>query len=70
MFFAIARDPERLRPLMPLAIVEKSAFFATCIALFVTGRMAGGPVFVGGLIDGVWMALFAWAWLACKPVRP
>jgi hypothetical protein len=66
-FFVIASDPARYRPLMPIAILEKLSFFATCLTLYFTGAMAVSPIFIGGMIDGVLMALFALAWLAAKP---
>ncbi|MBL8537742.1 MAG: hypothetical protein JNM59_10105 [Hyphomonadaceae bacterium] len=66
-FLVIARDPERHRPLMMIAVLEKLAFFATCLALYATGAMRIGPLFLGGMIDGALMALFAFAWVASKP---
>ena len=66
-FFLIASDPQRYRPLMLIAVLEKLSFFATCLALYAAGAMAMSPIFIGGMIDGVLMALFAFAWFITKP---
>ena len=47
--------------------VEKLAFFAACFALHFTGRLPIGGPFIGGMIDGFWMVMFAVAWLRAKP---
>jgi hypothetical protein len=62
VFLAIARDPAKFRPLMLLAVLEKAAFFAPSLWLYFSGRLAMGGPFIGGLIDGVLMVLFAIAW--------
>jgi hypothetical protein len=67
VFFLISRDPGRWRPLMLLTIAEKVAFFAPCLALYFTGRLAMGGPLIGALIDGVLMCLFFVAWRASKP---
>jgi hypothetical protein len=67
VFLAIWRWPEKLRLLMPIAIVEKIAFFATCLALYFTGRMTLGGPFIFSMIDGFWMVMFTVAWFASKP---
>lgn len=64
VFFAIARDPAHMRPLMLICVAEKFAFFAACVGLYAAGRLSFSGPFVGGIFDGVWMALFAWAWMA------
>ena len=66
-FILISRDPARFRPLMPITILEKLSFFATCIALYASGRMGVSGPFIGGMIDGVLMVLFAFAWRASRP---
>ena len=66
-FLAIARDPRRCRALMPICMLEKLAFFATCLALYFTSAMTIGPIFLGSMIDGVLMVSFAIAWFATKP---
>jgi hypothetical protein len=66
VFFAIARDPAGLRWLMPVAVLEKAAFFAPSVALHIAGRLAVSGPFIGAMIDGVWMVLFAVAWRATR----
>jgi hypothetical protein len=63
MFLLIASNPQRWRPLMLIAVLEKAAFFLPCLALYLAGRMDTGQIFMGGMIDGVLMVLFALAWL-------
>jgi hypothetical protein len=62
-FLLIAWDPVRYRALMPIAVLEKLAFFLPCLWLWQAGRLAqaSGP-FLGGMIDGIWMLLFIVAW--------
>lgn len=68
-FFLIARDPVRYRSLMLIAVLEKAAFLIACLALWSSGRMEpSGPLY-GSLMDGVWMILFAFAWLR-TPQQP
>jgi hypothetical protein len=62
-FFVIASDPVRYRMLMPVAVFEKLSFFAACVWLYHTGKLAPGGPLLGSRIDGVWMVLFAIAWL-------
>lgn len=69
MFLLISRDPARFRVLMPLAICEKIAFFVPCIVLYGLGRLEIGLAFLGGMIDGVLMAAFVWAWLSTRPAN-
>lgn len=68
-FIAIARNPARLRPLMPIAVLEKLAFFGPCLALYYDGRLAPGATLTGGIIDGVLMIAFALAWWSSRPVE-
>ena len=65
-FFLIATDPVRFRPLVAVSILEKFAFFGTCLVLFLTGRLTPGGPLLGGAIDGVWMILFALAWVRIR----
>jgi hypothetical protein len=67
VFLLISRDPARWRPLMLLAVFEKLAFFGPCLVLFALGRLAPGGPLLGGLIDGVWMVLFAICYLRTRP---
>lgn len=63
-FFVVARDPLGFRALMPVCMLEKLAFFATCLGLRLTGQMDASPIFIGAMIDGLWLLLFVWAWFA------
>jgi hypothetical protein len=62
VFFLIAGNPLKYRPLMLVSVLEKVSFFATCIVLFLTGRLAVGGPLLGSIIDGLWMVLFTMAW--------
>ena len=62
-FLVAARDPVRFRPLIGVFVFEKAAFFVPCVALHLAGRLPLGQTFMGGMIDGVLMLLFAVAWL-------
>jgi hypothetical protein len=65
-FFLVATDPIRFRPLVALSILEKLSFFGTCLVLFLTGRLTPGAPLLGGAIDGLWMTLFAIAWVRIR----
>ena len=65
-FFIVARDPVGFRALMPICMLEKLAFFVTCLALRFTGQMDASPIFIGAMIDGLWLLLFVWAWFATR----
>lgn len=62
VFLLIGSDPLRWRLLAPVAVLEKAAFFVPCLALYYTGRMEAGQMFLGGMIDGFLMVMFALAW--------
>ena len=49
-FLVIARDPQRLRPLMPVAALEKFVWAAATAVLFLGGRVSGA-VFGFGMLD-------------------
>lgn len=68
-FLVIQTDPQRYRPLILVSVFEKLAFFGPCLVLYATGRLAFGSVFIGSLIDGVWMVLFFLAWRSTRPVK-
>ncbi|HEY2709356.1 MAG TPA: hypothetical protein VGI95_15005 [Caulobacteraceae bacterium] len=63
MFLAVSTDPVKYRALMPIAVLEKLSFFIPCLALFLLHRMPAGGLLYGAMLDGVWMVLFAVAWL-------
>ena len=57
-FLIIGRNPERFRPLMPAAILEKLGYGIAAVVLFFMGRLTGS-LLAGGLIDLLLAALFA-----------
>ena len=70
VFVMIAIDPARFRPLIPIAVLEKLAFFMPVTLLYLDGRVPPGPVFIGGMVDGLLMLLFALAWFLSRKPGP
>ncbi|WP_417610542.1 hypothetical protein [Parasphingorhabdus sp.] len=66
IFVMIAIDPGRFRPLIPIAVLEKLAFFLPVSLLYAQGRVPMGPVFFGAMVDGLFMLLFALAWFLSR----
>jgi hypothetical protein len=66
IFVLIALDPARYRALVSIAILEKLSFFLPVAILYQQGRVAMGPVFVGAMVDWLFMLLFALAWLVLR----
>jgi hypothetical protein len=68
-FLIIARDPQRFRPIIPAAILEKLTFAAACAVLFLLGRI---PLIIafGGAGDFVLGALFTVSYFRLKPAQP
>jgi hypothetical protein len=66
IFLLIASDPGRYRALIPISVLEKLSFFLPVTLLWLQGRVATGPVFVGAMVDGLFMILFAVAWLLSR----
>ena len=62
VFAMVARDPVRLRAVMPACMVEKLTFVVALIWLGALGRIAM-PLPVFGAIDATWFVLFVAAWL-------
>ena len=69
MFLAIARDPLKLRPLMPITFLEKLAFFVPSLALCFSGRLPISGPLIGGMIDGVLLVLFVFAWWSSRNAK-
>jgi hypothetical protein len=69
LFLVIARDPVRLRPAMPVAVLEKASFaIAAPILYFVQHRIP--PVMLaGGAIDAVLGIAFVIAYLKTPDLR-
>lgn len=61
-FLIMARDPQRYRPLIIPAILEKISFGIAAVVLFVMKRLAGS-VLCFGLIDLTLAVLFGMAYL-------
>jgi hypothetical protein len=71
LFFAIAREPARLRPVIPFAVLEKLSFGIGAIVLYSQGRLDQNDVWFGG-IDLVLAVLFfqpgsGWRGRPCQP---
>ncbi len=60
-FFAIAREPARLRPAIPFAVLEKLTFGIAAMALYQQGRLDHGDLYFGG-IDLLLAVLFILCW--------
>jgi hypothetical protein len=65
-FVAIARDPVRLRPVMPMAICEKLFFLLTTIPLLARGETP--PQMIPAVVlDGVFGVAFVVAFVKTRP---
>jgi hypothetical protein len=62
VFLAIAKQPVRLRPVMPFAVLEKLSFGVGAILLYGQGRLDFRDAMLGG-IDLVLGALFLVSWV-------
>lgn len=65
VFLAIARDPVRLRPIMPACVVEKLSFGIATWALYLAQRVRTDIVLFA-TIDLVLAVLFVVAWLRTR----
>lgn len=61
LFFAIAREPVRLRPVIPFAVLEKLSFGIGAMVLYHQGRLDHGDLYFGG-IDLALAILFFVVW--------
>ncbi len=66
-FFVIAKDPIRFRPMMIPSVLEKFAWGATVIVLYLQGRISMGDSALG-LIDLILGALFLIAFFGIRPL--
>jgi hypothetical protein len=64
-FVIIARDPVRMRPMMPVAMLEKFGYASVVVALYLQARMKA-PDLVLGCVDFLFGVLFAAAWVKTK----
>jgi hypothetical protein len=69
VFLLIGRDPERFRPLMLPAVLEKLAFGVPAIVLYLQGRLPVSVLFFG-LLDLTLGVLFVASWRATGARRP
>ena len=60
-FLVIARQPVRLRPIMPVTVLEKLAFGIPAIVLYMEGRLAAATL-AFGILDLLLGALFVLAY--------
>ena len=67
VFLIIARDPVRLRPIMPACVVEKLSFGIAAWALYAAQRVRADIV-VFATIDLVLATLFIIAWYRTRAV--
>ena len=49
VFFVIATDPARFRPLIILSVLEKWPYFVTVLVLYLQRRVNAGQLFFGGV---------------------
>jgi hypothetical protein len=61
-FLAIAREPVRLRPAIPFAVLEKLSFGVGAMVLYRQGRLDHGDLYFGG-IDLALAVLFILCWV-------
>ena len=61
LFLVIAREPARLRPVIPFAVLEKLAFGVGALVIYQQGRLDHSDLYFGG-IDLVLAALFILSW--------
>ena len=67
-FLIISRDPQRFRPIIPAAILEKLVYCIACAVLFTVGRV---PLIMamGGAGDFILGTLFTIAYFRLKPAQ-
>jgi hypothetical protein len=65
LYLAIAGDPLRYRPLMPLGVLSKLSFFATVAVLWWLGRTAA-PALAFATVDLLIGVAFAAAWIKMR----
>jgi hypothetical protein len=64
-FLIIARDPQRFRPIIPAAILEKLTFVVACAVLLLSGRIPP-LVALGGAGDFILGVLFTISYFRLK----
>jgi hypothetical protein len=66
LFFTLAADPVRYRPMMVPAILEKLSYGVATFWLFFAGRAASSVV-LSGSVDWLFVLLFVWAYVQTAP---
>jgi hypothetical protein len=68
-FLTISRDPQRFRPIIPAAILEKLTYSVACAVLLTLGRI---PLIValGGAGDFMLAAFFTISYFKLEPAQP
>lgn len=68
-FLIVSRDPQRFRPVIPAAILEKLAYCVACAALFALGRV---PLVValGGAGDFILGTFFTISYFRLRVAHP
>lgn len=69
VFFVIASDPSRYRPIIGVAILEKLPFAGIVFHLFAKGQVNETMLFLG-LADATFGLLFCWAFFQAGPSNP
>jgi hypothetical protein len=67
-FLFISHDPQRFRPIIPAAILEKLSYCVACVVLLMMGRIPP-IVAMGGTGDFVLGALFTVSYLRLKSAQ-
>jgi hypothetical protein len=68
VFFVIARDPVRLRPMMIPSVLEKFGYGATLLALYLQNRLHSQDLALGG-VDVLFGVLFLTAFFKTATFR-
>ncbi len=69
VFLILSRDPQRYRPIMIPAILEKASYVLVTAWLFAVGRLSTNML-AGPAIDAIWIVLFTLAYLRTRDVLP
>lgn len=67
-FLLIARDPLRIRPLMPVSWIEKLLYPVSLGILHSAGRISP-QMLPAAMLDLLWLALFVVAWFRTRTVE-
>jgi hypothetical protein len=67
-FLIISRDPQRFRPVIPAAILEKMTYCVACAVLFALGRVPF-IVALGGAGDFILGTLFTISYFRLRPAQ-